>query len=113
MSMLEEMCDQMMMGHSSNTEMQHHGEQNMMMHDSSDAAENCDMILDCDCTFENETKATAAPLAHIKTNFTPVLVYVVEQDVQLTTAKVSSFNKFLRNTYSPPPLFLANESFLI
>jgi hypothetical protein len=114
MGNMEEVCDQMMMDHNSAKEMDHSSAQNTMLHHKSTSkSSECDMNSDCDICFEQERVGTAGPVFVLKINTSSVLI---AENITETAAK--SFSKcksniLKRNSYSPPPLFLANESFLI
>ncbi len=114
-STMEEMCEQMM-NHSSEDmfEMEHGASHKDMMQSNhtSDIAE-CDMDVDCDCISEKEVLGTIAPTILLKTSI-PQTVF--GEEVPKTNYRDSSKSKLEpreSNSYSPPPLFLANESFLI
>jgi len=114
MSTMEEMCDQMMMDHSAMSEMSHSGDHMDMMdkEDASDSTE-CLMTIDCDCTAENDINATITPNILVKTNISPILVSLSETNTVDRNISPSNSNLSIQNYYSPPALFLANESFLI
>lgn len=114
MSTMEEMCDQMMMDHSSMTEMTHSSNHKDMMHEeSSPSTSDCLMTIDCDCTIDKDINATIAPTVLLKTNISPVLVSLSEAKDSERNIFSSNSNLTIQISYSPPPLFLANESFLI
>lgn len=115
---MEEMCEQMMMGHSSvdMAEMEQvakHKHGDMMHEKDTSNSSDCVMTIDCDCTTENDFVATIAPNVVLKTNISPVLVSLDETKTTVQNFSSANFNLSILNYYSPPPLFLANESFLI
>jgi hypothetical protein len=111
---MEEMCDQMMMPESSMMEMVHSSDHKNMMHEKSvPSISDCLMMIDCDCTIEREVSATIAPTVLLKTNISPVLVSLFETKNNEKNIFSSNYNLTVQDSYSPPPLFLANESFLI
>ncbi len=113
---MEEMCEQMMMGHDSMemNGMQHDvGHKDMMHEKDASNSSDCVMTIDCDCTTENDFVATIAPNVVLKTNISPVLASIDEISATVQNFSSANFNLSILNYYSPPPLFLANESFLI
>ena len=104
----------MMMDHNSMVEMPHSGDHGDMKHgnEASDFSD-CLMTIDCDCNLENSFIATIAPNVVLKTNVSPVLVSISELKSNEKKFSSADFNFSILNYYSPPPLFLANESFLI
>jgi len=114
MDSMEEMCDQMMMEHSSMSEMAHSGNHNDMMHEKSTSnTTDCLMNIDCECTTEDDLIATIAPNVLLKTNISPILVSLSEISTIDKNISTKDLNLSIQKYYSPPPLFLANESFLI
>ena len=117
MSTMDEMCEQMMMSHSSieMADMGHDAKHADMMH-KKDAwsSSDCEMLIDCDCKVENDILAIIAPNALTKINISPVIVSILET-ITSNQNRYSSkdLNFSIQKSYSPPPLFLANESFLI
>lgn len=115
---MEEMCEQMMMDHSSMemAEMGHeaeHQDMNMMHEKERSTSSDCEMTVDCDCISEQEVFGTIAPTVLLNINVSQL---VLSERINKTDFKDLSKSKFeLKATipYSPPPLFLANESFLI
>lgn len=113
---MEEMCEQMMMDHSSMemNGMQHDVDHKDMMHEKKASnSSDCVMTIDCDCTTKNDFVATIAPNVVLKTNISLVLVSLDETNATGKNFSSADFNLSILNYYSPPPLFLANESFLI
>jgi hypothetical protein len=113
---MEETCHQMMMTmtESSMGEMTHSGNHKDMMHEKSvPSTSDCLMMIDCDCTIENEISAAIAPTVLLKTYISPVLVSLFEIKNNERDLFSSNSNLTIQAYYSPPPLFLANESFLI
>lgn len=114
MSTMEEMCNQMMMGHSSMTDTTHSNDHKDMTHEeSAPSTSDCLMTIDCDCTVENVINATVTPNVLLKTNISPVIASLFETNSIDRDISPSKSNFSIQNSYSPPPLFLANESFLI
>lgn len=116
MSTMQKMCDQMMMDHDSieMNEMKHDAGHKDMMHEKKPAnSSDCSMTIDCDCSSEVNFLATIAPNVVLKTNISPVLVSIDEINATVQNFSSADLNLSIQNSYSPPPLFLANESFLI
>ncbi len=115
---MEEMCEQMMMDHSSMdmTEMGHdtgHQDMNMMHGKDISTSSECEMNVDCDCKTDKNLIATIAPTVVLKIN-TPTFSFTFEEISSVESDHIPrNSNLTLTNSYSPPPLFLANESFLI
>ncbi|MFY0698129.1 MAG: hypothetical protein JXR11_09790 [Balneola sp.] len=116
MSTMEEMCEQMMMNHSSMdmAEMDHDaGHQDMMQSNHTSESSECEMTVDCDCMTDKNLIATIAPIVVLKIN-TPTFSFTFEEISSVESDHIPRNSDLtLTNSYSPPPLFLANESFLI
>ncbi|MEP2447735.1 MAG: hypothetical protein ABJI69_10925 [Balneola sp.] len=114
MSTMEEMCEQMMMDHSATPEMSHSGDHiNMMDENNASDFSDCDMSVDCDCNIDKNLIATIAPTVVLKIS-TPSFQFTFEEFSSVKSDQIPrNSNLTLTNSYSPPPLFLANESFLI
>jgi hypothetical protein len=106
-----------MMNHNSMAEMSHSSDHSDMTHiDSVPKADSkdCEMTIDCECPTESEFIATIAPNILLKKNVSAIIVSINETDANHSeTFSSSNSNLSIQNSYSPPPLFLANESFLI
>ncbi|MFY0685183.1 MAG: hypothetical protein JXR20_11560 [Balneola sp.] len=114
MSTMEKMCDEMMMDHSSMMDMEHSSDHGVMEHEeSSPDSSDCLMTIDCDCTVESVINATVTPNVLLKTSISPVIASLFETNTIDRNTSPSNSNLSIQNSYSPPPLFLANESFLI
>lgn len=117
MNTMKEMCDEMMMNHNSMAEMSHSSDHSDMTHiDSVPKADSkyCEMTIECECPTESEFIATIAPNILLKENVSAIIVSINETDANhLETFSSSNSTLSIQNSYSPPPLFLANESFLI
>ncbi|MEP5943249.1 MAG: hypothetical protein ABJ356_01745, partial [Balneola sp.] len=114
MSTMEKMCDEMMMDHSSMMDMEHSSDHGDMGDEkSSPDSSDCLMTIDCDCTVESVINATVTPNVLLKTNISPVIASLFETNVIDQNTSPSNSNLSIQNSYSPPPLFLANEAFLI
>lgn len=113
---MEEMCEQMMMDHSSMemAEMDHDaGHQDMMQSNHTSESSECEMTVDCDCSIDKNLIATIAPTVVLKIN-TPTFSFTFEEISSVESDQIPRNSDLtLTNSYSPPPLFLANESFLI
>lgn len=115
---MEEMCEQMMMDHSSMdmAEMGHeaeHQDMNMMHKKERSTSSDCEMTVDCDCMTDKNLIATIAPRVVLKIN-TPSFKFTFEEFFSVKSDQIPRNSDLtLTNSYSPPPLFLANESFLI
>lgn len=115
---MEEMCEQMMIDHSSMdmAEMRHdaeHQDMNMMHEKERSTSSDCEMTVDCDCISEQEVLGTIAPTVLLNINVSQL---ILSEKINKTDFKDLSKSKFelkAPSPYSPPPLFLANESFLI
>ena len=116
MSTMEEMCEQMMMDHSSMdmAEMEHDaGHQDMMHGKKATDSFECEMTVDCDCMTDKNLIATIAPTVVLKIS-TPSFQFTFEEHSSVNSDQIPRNSDLtLTNSYSPPPLFLANESFLI
>lgn len=118
MSNMEEMCEQMMMDHSSMgmVEMGHdtdHQDMNMMHEKETSTSSECEMTVDCNCMTDKNLIATIAPTVVLKIN-TPTFSFTFEEISSVESDHIPRNSDLtLTNSYSPPPLFLANESFLI
>lgn len=113
---MEEMCEQMMMDHSSMElkGMQHgEGHKDMMHEKDASNSSDCLMTIDCDCNVENNIIATIAPYVVLKTNISPILISLEVTNATEKNFSSADFNLSIQDYYSPPPLFLANESLLI
>ncbi|MEP1304671.1 MAG: hypothetical protein ABJK11_05185 [Balneola sp.] len=116
MSTMQKMCDQMMMDHDSMemVEMKHDAGHKDMMHEKEPAnSSDCSMTIDCDCSSEVNFLATIAPNVVLKTNIFLVIVSLSETNTIDRNTSSTDLNLSIQNHYSPPPLFLANEAFLI
>ncbi len=115
---MEEMCEQMMMDHNSMemAEMGHeaeHRDMNMMHEKEKSTSSDCKMTVDCDCMTDKTLIATIAPTVVLKIS-TPSFQFTFEEHSSVNSDQIPRNSDLtLTNSYSPPPLFLANESFLI
>lgn len=118
MSTMEEVCERMMTEHSSTgmVEMGHdtgHQDMNMMHEKETSTSSECEMTVDCDCMTDKNLIATIAPTVVLKIN-TPTFKFTFEEFSSVNSDQIPRNSDLtLTNSYSPPPLFLANESFLI
>ncbi len=118
MSTMEEMCEQMMMDHSSMgmVEMGHeteHHDMDMMHEKETSTSSDCEMTVDCDCNTDKDLIATIAPTVVLKIS-TPTFQFTFQETSSVKNDYIPTNSDLtLTNSYSPPPLFLANESFLI
>lgn len=113
-SNIEKVCDAMMMDHSSMMDMEHSGDHGSMGHEeSSPNSSDCFMTIDCDCKIEKDVAATIIPNVLLKTNISWVIASIFEKNTIDRNTSPSNSNLSIQNSYSPPPLFLTNESFLI
>jgi|TARA_R110001599_G_scaffold1889_4_gene9796 hypothetical protein len=115
---MEEMCEQMMMDHSSMgmVEMGHdkeHQDMDMMHEKEPSTSSDCEMTVDCDCNTDKDLIATIAPTVVLKIS-TLSFQFTFEEFSSVNSDQIPRNSDLtLTNSYSPPPLFLANESFLI
>lgn len=113
MNTFEDMCDQMMMD--SIPEMTHmHNDMDNMHHHSGADSTHCDMGIDCDCSVKTSGFGTIPPLVILKTHQLSSSTFSLIEKVKFSeSTSIRSTEYFLKDSYSSPPLFLANESFLI
>lgn len=112
MDMMAEICDQMMMN--SSAEMEHSDNHMEMINDNNlPVASDCDMTADCNYSYNYTIQETIIPSVFLKTKTVPALtsIFGTQQVAQKTYQ--SNFQPTFKKSYSPPLLFLVNESFLI
>ncbi len=112
-NMLESICDQMMMD--SMPEITHiHNPLNDMHHSPKADASECNMAIDCDCTINARNFGTIPVTVVLKTQPLLSLSISFVDEIQFSeNTSAKNVQHFLKDSYSSPPLFLANESFLI
>ena len=95
--------------------MEDHQEQRRQSHhtcDESMHSESHDPGFDCDCGVEEASVKTEAPLVH-KTKTHILNVVQVLPDFHVETKESVNHAFLISDTYSQPPIFLVNESFLM
>tara|TARA_R110000868_G_scaffold369664_1_gene633051 strand:- start:34 stop:372 length:339 start_codon:yes stop_codon:yes gene_type:complete len=112
MSTMEQVCEQMIM--SSVTEMEYPGDYMDIVHGTNFPANSeCEMTVDCNYSYNYIIQGTITPSVFLKTKTVSALTFIFETQQVVQKISQSSFHPILKNSYSPPPLFLVNESFLI
>ncbi|MBO6571259.1 MAG: hypothetical protein JJ958_02335 [Balneola sp.] len=115
MSTMEEVCERMMMHSSMEMTVMGHdaGHQDMMYEKMTTTSSDCEMTVDCDCMTDKTLIATIAPTVVLKIS-TLSFQFTFEEFSSVNSDQIPRNSDLtLTNSYSPPPLFLANESFLI
>ncbi len=117
MEMVDAICDTMETSevHMTSNAMEH---MNHQMDDTSshtqshESKEHCDMAIDCECEIDTNKQAVISSKSFAKVIPTRFLInYQIINDSD--TSSQQHYNLALDESYSPPPLFLANETFLI